>query len=190
MSDWDPAEEELPQGFQPLPERPPLSDDEKEAWKYLEEVVGDYERYLSDVDNLGLSAPNLLYYRDEIQDMLDEFKGDPRVDFRGVWLRVKELDEILRANQALVVQAIGHGNFRQYQIMNDPPRTHWWWFMNRTVPPPPPPPPWWMFWKPKPEIYDPLEAEMASAQQEGSDALGVADTPAADPGQSLGGGNP
>jgi hypothetical protein len=152
-----------------------LSEDEKQAWGYLQDVVQDYARYLSDIHNLGLTAPNVLYYRDEIQDMLEEFKGDPRVDFRGVWLQVKELDEILRANQDLLVKTIGHANFKQYHIMNDPPRTHWWWFLNRVVAPPPPQPAWWQFWK-KPD--KPLsEPEEASSGQEGGDGLGVGEPP-------------
>jgi hypothetical protein len=157
------------------PQLPPLSLDEKQAWGYLLDVVKDYARYLSDIDNLGLSAPNVLYYRDEIQEMLEEFKGDPRVDFRGIWQEVKALDEILRANQDQLVKIIGHANFRQYQIINDPPRTHWWWFLNRVVAPPPPPPAWWQFWK-KPEP-SPLEAELAGASQDEGEGLGAGEPP-------------
>jgi len=157
------------------PKLPPLNQDEKQAWNYLLDVIKDYARYLSDIENLGLSAPNVLYYRDEIQEMLEEFKGDPRVDFRGIWLEVKALDEILRANQEQLVKIIGHANFRQYQIINDPPRTHWWWFLNRVVAPPPPSPAWWQFWK-KPEP-NPLEAELSGASQDSGDGLGVGEPP-------------
>ena len=143
----------------------PLSEDEKNAWAYLQDVIKDYERYLADVDDLGLTAPNVLYYRDEIQELLDEFKGDPRVDFRGVWTRVKALDEVLRANQAKIVNQIGHANFKQYQIINDPPRSYWWWWLNRVVPPPPPPPPWWQFWK-KNQLLDEPEAGPEAAAEE------------------------
>lgn len=146
--------------------RPPLSAEEKQVWDYLLEVVGDYERYLADIDNLGLSAPNLLYYRDEIQEMLDEFKGDPRVDFRGVWSRVRELDEIFRTNQRRVVDQIGYANFAQYQIINDPPRTHWWWWLNRFVSPPAPPPTWWQFWKKDQTPMHPADMDAASAQDQ------------------------
>lgn len=124
-----------------------LTAEEQESWDYLLEVVGDYERYMADVDDLGLNAPNLLYYRSEVQDMLDDFKTDKRVDFRGVWMRVRELDEVLRKKQQSIVDQIGHANFKQYQIINDPPRAHWWWWLNRVTKAPPPPPPWWMFWK-------------------------------------------
>lgn len=146
----------------------PLTDEEKQVWDYLQEVIKDYQRYLADVDDLGLTAPNLLYYRDEIQEMLAEFKGDPRVDFRGAWTLVKSLDEVLRANQKKIVQQIGYANFRQYQIINDPPRSHWWWWLNRVVGPPPPPPPWWQFWKKKDD-----EQEAPAEEQgvtEGSEA--------------------
>lgn len=158
-----------------MSELPPLDADEKHAWSYLQEVVKDYERYLSDVENLGLAAPNLLYYRDEIQDLLDEFKGDPRVDFRGTWMKVKALDEFLRSHQAQVVRQIGHANFRQYQIINDPPRTHWWWFLNRVVPAPPPPAAWWQFWKKSQDVTS--EAEAAGGGQDGGDGLGVTEPP-------------
>jgi hypothetical protein len=164
--------DEMPAGPTPTAaHQQPLSADEKQAWSYLQEVIKDYHRYLSDVDNLGLAAPNLLYYRDEIQDMLEEFKGDPRVDFRGAWIQVKALDDILKANQHSVVKQIGHANFKQYQIINDPPRTHWWWWLNRFVPAPPPPAPWWQFWKKPAEEESALEE--ASSGEHSSDGLGV-----------------
>ncbi len=157
-----------------MSERPGLNADEKQAWAYLMDVVRDYGRYLSDIENLGYSAPNVLYYRDEIQEMLEEFKGDPRVDFRGVWTQVKEFDEILRANQELLVRTIGHANFKQYHIMNDPPRTHWWWFINRVVPKPITQASWWQFWK-KPDISTAalLEAQETGGGEDGGDGLGV-----------------
>jgi len=150
-----------------------LSGQEKQMWDYLGEVIADYERYLSDIPNLGLAAPYVLYYRDEIQEMLNDFRGNPRVDFRKAWEKVKALDEILRANQADIVKQIGHANFRQYQIINDPPRTHWWWFLNRVVSAPPPPPAWWQFWKKTSES----EAEVAPSGEQGEDGLGVPDAP-------------
>jgi hypothetical protein len=142
-----------------------LDRETQEAWDYLLEVVGDYRRYLADIGELGLNAPNLLYYRSEVQDMLDDFKTDKRVDFRGIWTEVKELDEILRRKQQQVVNEIGHANFKQYQIINDPPRAHWWWWLNRVTHAPPPPPPWWAFWK-KPadeEVKEPGATPEAAA---------------------------
>lgn len=136
----------------PSPRPAELDKDTKEMWDYLLEVVGDYERYMSDIGNLGFAAPNLLYYRDEIQDMLNEFRTDNRVDFKGVWLRVKALDEVLRQRQQEVVDEIGHANFKQYQIINDPPKANWWWWLNRvTAAPPPQANNWWQFWKPTSE---------------------------------------
>lgn len=161
-----------------MSESPALTPDEKQVWAYLLDVVKDYGRYLADIENLGYSAPNVLYYRDEIQEMLEEFKGDSRVDFRGVWTQVKEYDEILRANQDLLVRTIGHANFKQYHIMNDPPRTHWWWFINRVVAKPQLQPSWWQFWK-KPDITTAqlLEAQETGGGEDGGDGLGVPETP-------------
>jgi hypothetical protein len=135
---------------QPERERKALDADTMEAWNYLLEVVGDYERYIGQIGDLGLTAPNLLYYRDEIQDMLDEFAMDDRVETREIWARIRGLDILLRARQVELVREVGHANFKQYQIMNDPARTRWWWFLNRVVPAPPPPSTrhFWEFWKP------------------------------------------
>ena len=141
-----------------------LDRETQEAWDYLLEVVEDYRRYLADIGELGLNAPNLLYYRSEVQDMLDDFKTDRRVDFPGIWTEVKELDEILRLKQQQVLNEIGHTNFKQYQIINDPPRAHWWWWLNRVTHAPPPPPPWYQFWK-KP-LHEEVKAPEASAESE------------------------
>ena len=153
----------------------PLDRETQEMWDYLLEVVGDYERYISDIGNLGYAAPQLLYYRDEIEDMLLEFKTDRRVDFRGVWLRVKALDEILRQRQQEFVDEVGHNNFKQYQIINDPPRTHWWWWLNRVTKAPPPQPAWWQFWKPAAHSAV-QEAEEAAAEAGTGEPKPEADT--------------
>ena len=59
-----------------------------------------------------------------------------------------------------LVREIGHANFKQYQIINDPPKAYWWWWLNRVVKAPPPSPPSWMFWKPRPAPEGPdLAAE-------------------------------
>ena len=124
-----------------------MNEEKLEAWNYLLEVVGDYEEYLGNLGNLGYSAPNVLYYRDEIQEFLDEFKGDPEADFRGIWTKVKGLDEYLKKNAQSLVDEIGHANFKQYLIINDPPAAHWWWYLYRFTSAPPPPPRFWEIWK-------------------------------------------
>ena len=147
-----------------------LDADTQEAWDYLLEVVQDYERYLSDIGNLGMLAPNLLYYRSEVQDMLDDFKTNRKVDFRGIWMKVRALDEILRTRQQEVVDEIGHANFLQYQIINDPSRAHWWWWLNRVTKAPPPPPPWWQFWK-KDHLAAPPPAQGAAPAEGEAEAF-------------------
>lgn len=151
-----------------------LDADTKEAWDYLLEVIVDYERYVRSIGELGLAAPNVLYYRDEIQEGLQEFKLDPRVDFKSAWLKVKELDELLRQQAATLVREIGHANFKQYQIINDPPKANWWWWLNRVVKAPTPPPPVWQFWKARPAeekllAPEPSDAETTSGSQEAGD---------------------
>lgn len=118
-----------------------------EAWNYLLEVVADYEEYLGQLGNLGYAAPNVLYYRDEIQEFLDMFKGNPEADFKGIWTKVKALDEYLQQNKQKLVDEIGYANFKQYLIINDPPQAHWWWYLYRYTSAPAPPPKVWEIWK-------------------------------------------
>lgn len=129
------------------PTPPPIDPLIKEKWDYLMEVMGDYETFLENVGNLGYSAPQLLYYRDEVQEFLEELQGRTDINIPGAWKKVLELDTILRAKAQTLVDEIGHKNFIQYQIQNDPPRSHWWWWLNRVTAPPPTPPRFWEFWK-------------------------------------------
>lgn len=119
----------------------------KEAYAYLLEVLADYERYIQDIGRLGLTAPNLFYYRDEVQEFLDLLQQEG-VPMKEVWRKVSELDNQVRARAQEIVDEIGHANFKQYQIINDPPLKNWWWFLNRIVAAPPQAPrPGWQFWR-------------------------------------------
>lgn len=138
-----------------------MDPDVKEAWDYLQEVVGDYERYLSQIGELGLAAPQVLYYRDEVQEFLDLLKGNAQVDFRGVWVKVKKLDDYLREHSQELVDEVGHKNFIQYQVINDPPRAHWWWYLNRVTTPPAAPRAFWQFWQARPQEQQPEEEPQA-----------------------------
>ncbi len=124
-----------------------LDEEAREEYKYLLEVLEDYRRYVKDIGHLGLAAPNLLYYRDEVQESLEELRLRG-VDPLEVWREVVALDNVVRARAAEIVTEIGHANFKQYQIINDPPPAYWWWFLNRVVPGPAgTEPPSWQFWK-------------------------------------------
>lgn len=128
--------------------KPPKLDPEtREAWDYLMEVLSDYEAHVEKIGDLGYSAPQLLYYRDEVQEFLDELTGNPQINYQGAWKKVSELDQILRERAQDLVDEIGHKNFIQYQIMNEPSKDQWWWWLNRVTAPPPPPPKIWEFWK-------------------------------------------
>ena len=124
-----------------------MDDDLKELVDYLEEVILDYERHVENIGKLGLTAPMTLYYRDEVQETLELLEGEVEVDTQPYWLRVVELDRLLKACMQELVDEIGHANFKQYQIINDPPRARWWWYLNREARSPQPPPAFWQFWK-------------------------------------------
>ena len=119
----------------------------RELLDYLDEVLEEYEKYLINLGNNGLSASLILYYRDEIQEILDELKYERELDLQDYWLRVRNLDELLRQNLEVAVNEIGYDVFKRHQITNDPPLTHWWWYINRQVSRPQPPPKAWEFWK-------------------------------------------
>jgi hypothetical protein len=121
-------------------------DEEQELRDYANEVIRDYEKYVSNIGKNGLTAPMMLYFRDEIQDTLtalDEMKADTQ----QFWAYVVELDGFVKGRAQEVVDEIGWNNFKQYWIMNDPPRERWWWYLSKSVPEPPPPPRFWEVWK-------------------------------------------
>ena len=146
----------------------------KEAWDYLMEVIGDFETFLENIGDLGYSAPQILYYRDEVQEFLEELKDNPQVNCKGAWNKVRELDVQLRKKSQELVDEIGHENFLQYQVINDPPKAHWWWWLNRVTAAPPPPPKVWEFWKyeafqnkkaeaPAPKVQPKVDERIASS---------------------------
>ena len=118
-----------------------------ERLEYLEEVIGEYERYVNTIGTLGVNAPMLLYYRDEIQEMLDELMAEGDLDLQCTWAQVVELDNQVRDRSQVLVDEVGHANFKQYQIINDPPRQHWWWYLNTVTRAPVPPVKFWEVWK-------------------------------------------
>jgi len=118
-----------------------------ELVEYLDEVLTDYARHVQNIGSLGVNAAMLMYYRDEVQETLEVLEGEPDFDTQPYWRKTVELDNILKANQQEFVNEVGHANFKQYQIINDPPRERWWWFLNRETMSPPPPPAFWQFWK-------------------------------------------
>lgn len=125
----------------------PSGRDIHETLDYLEEVLADYERFVRNVGGNGINAPMLLYYRDQVQDVLDDLTVTGGPDVAEYWRRTVELDGILRAHSQEFVDEVGWGNFKQYQIINDPPPQNWWWYLNRETRGPSPPQPFWKIWR-------------------------------------------
>lgn len=119
----------------------------QEELDYLEEVLEEYEKYVNNIGSNGYTAPLMLYYRDEIEESLRELTPEADLDLKPYWKRAAELDNIVRARAALAVKEIGYNNFKQYQIINDPPKLHWWWYLDKIVAPPLKESPRWQFWK-------------------------------------------
>lgn len=127
-------EEKPPTGFEDLLE-------------FLEESIEQYGVYVNNIGRNGLAAANLGYYRDDIQEMLDLMKYEEKVNLRPYWERILRLDMLLQAKAPAYVREVGYQNFKQYQIINDPPHTHWWWYLNRRVAPPVSEVKFWEIWK-------------------------------------------
>lgn len=111
-----------------------MDPDLQEELAYLEEVLEEYARFVQNIGENGLSANLLLYYRDEVQDLLEALEG--QADLQGYWSEVAALDDQVRKQAGAVVEEIGRENFRYCQIALDPPKLHWWWYLDRVVPPP------------------------------------------------------
>jgi hypothetical protein len=119
----------------------------REVLDYLDECLADYEKFVSNIGKLGLAAPMLLYYRDEVQDCLEDLKEEREIDLKDRWKKVSELDNVVRVRAREVVNEVGHRNFKQYRIINDPPKIFWWWYLDQVTEPPPETPRAWEFWK-------------------------------------------
>ncbi|MCR5660770.1 MAG: hypothetical protein K6G50_01410 [bacterium] len=113
-------------------EKKKIDADTIELVRYLDEVIADYKRCVNEIGKMKYAAPQLLYYRDEVQDILDALVGSG-ADLKDRLQDIRLLDMKLRANARDFVREVGHANFKQYQIINNPPITHWWWYMNRTT---------------------------------------------------------
>lgn len=126
----------------------PLDAEVQELQDYLDEVLRDYERYVGEIGRLGYAAPQLLYYRDEVQDLMEALASEAGVDLKPRWQKIRELDNQVRGKAVELVREMGHANFKQYQIVNNPPQTRWWWYLNRTTADPEPSKvPIWQWWR-------------------------------------------
>ncbi len=122
--------------------------EKRELLKFLQESINEYAKYIKNIGRNGLAAVNLNYYRDDIQELMDYMKYDDKVSLKEYWGQVVKLDIQLRGKAPIHVREVGYENFKQYQIINDPPAANWWWYMNRLVMPPSVQgPKFWEVWK-------------------------------------------
>lgn len=119
-----------------------------ELLQYLDTALEDYAKHVKQIGMLKYTAPQLLYYRDEVQDLLEALAGEKGIDLKSRWAKIREFDLQLRAKANIFVKEVGHSNFKQYQIINNPPATHWWWYLDRiTVNTEKKEAPSWQWWK-------------------------------------------
>lgn len=122
--------------------------EKRELLKFLQESINEYAKYVKNIGRNGLAAVNLNYYRDDIQELIDYMKFDSKVNLKEYWGQVVTLDVQLRGKAPIHVREVGYENFKQYQIINDPPAGNWWWYLNRMVMPPAAErPKFWELWK-------------------------------------------
>lgn len=118
----------------------------EESIIYLEELLDEYMKLVKNIGHNGLSASLICNYRDEIQILMRELRMAD-ADLRKYWSKIVATDDTLRKRAQAFVEEVGHENFKQYQIVNDPPRENWWWYLNRTTIAPPPEKKEWWPWK-------------------------------------------
>lgn len=119
----DEPEEEMPDT---------LTEEElKKHLDYLNEVLDDYERFINNIGQNGVSSKLMLNYRDEIQEILS-FLNHFEIDLSDYWTRVMRLDQNLRVRRSTVVREVGRKTFLMEQIKREPPRNHWWWYLDRS----------------------------------------------------------
>ncbi len=129
------------------PREPAVAGKFDDLLEFLEESIEQYHHYVSNIGRNGLAAANLGYFRDDIQEVLDMLKYEESITLRPYWEIIVKIDLELRAKAPIYVREVGYENFKQYQIVNDPPLTHWWWYLNRQVAPPVVQPKFWEIWK-------------------------------------------
>lgn len=100
-----------------------------EEIQYLEEILREYGKYVENIGHHGLEANLLLYYRDEVQDTLEDLEG--KAPLQSYWREVVEWDQKLRENSAEFVNEIGRENYSLQRDGRMPPKTHWWWYLDR-----------------------------------------------------------
>ena len=119
----------------------------REIFEYFDEVLHDYEKMVNNIGRNGLSASLLMNYRDEIQDIIAELALE-NINLKEHWKKITLLDTKLRSQAQRYVNEVGHNNFKQYQIINNPSKERWWWYLDKTtLPPPYAKKNLWDFWK-------------------------------------------
>ncbi len=118
----------------------------REAFEYLNEVLMDYEKMIGNIGNNGLSASLIMNYRDELHDIMSELALED-INLKEQWKKIAILDTKLKGNAQKFVNEVGHANFKQYQIINNPSKDRWWWYMDKTTLPPAANKKPWEFWK-------------------------------------------
>ncbi len=104
----------------------------RESLEYLDEVINEYTRMVKNIGKNGLAASLLMNYRDEIHDLLTELAYE-NIDLKDYRKELILLDNELRQKAQIYVNEVGHANFKQYQIINDPSKERWWWYLNRVT---------------------------------------------------------
>lgn len=105
-----------------------------EEIEYLEEILAEYERFVENIGANELSAPLLMYYRDELQDSLTSL--EQRVPLQPYWAQTVELDQQVKDRAAEIVAEIGWENYRIQRGARKPPRAYWWWYLDAGLAPP------------------------------------------------------
>lgn len=95
----------------------------------LEHLVRKYYGYAADLKGSGVEAVDLLFVRDNIQDILDE--STPEEEIPGsIFEHIHELDSLLWAERETFQMVVGQRELEHARRRQRSPRSHWWWYMD------------------------------------------------------------
>lgn len=103
----------------------------------LERLVRKYYGYVADLEGSGIEVLDLLFVRDKIQSILDQFGPDEEIP-SSLYERVYELDAVLWEERNTFVMVLGEKELQHARHQQASPRSHWWWYLDEIQAPPGP----------------------------------------------------
>lgn len=103
----------------------------------LERLARKYYGYVADLEGSKVEVLDLLFVRDKIQSILDQFTPGEALP-SSLYERIYELDALLWEERTTFLMVIGKEELRHARRGQESPRSHWWWYLDELKAPPEP----------------------------------------------------